>query len=271
MHLGKNGKGVGGTHMKVVILAGGMGTRFSEETTMRPKPMIEIGNQPILWHIMKTYATYGFFEFIICCGYKGAMIKDYFINYNTMKSDSTFNLNSETLCKSETQIEPWKVTLANTGLKTLTAGRLQQIKEYVGNEPFLLTYGDGVSDVNIKELISFHESCGKIVTISTTRPEGRFGVVKMNKETHQIEKFQEKERSDQGWVNMGYMVCNPEIFDYLGDGNQMLEAEPFTKLANEGEMCAYQHEGFWSPMDNIRDRAFLQNLWNNNEAPWKTW
>lgn len=257
--------------MKVVILAGGMGTRFSEETCLRPKPMIEIGNMPIVWHIMKTYAYYGFDEFIICCGYKGSMLKDYFIRYNTMQTNNTFDLMDDKIVKDVSVIEPWKVTLANTGLRTLTAGRILKIKEYVGNEPFLLTYGDGVSDININDLIEFHKSSGKIVTISTTRPEGRFGVVRLNPETKQIEQFQEKIRNDQGWVNMGYMVCNPEVFDYLGDGSNMLEAEPFDHLVEEGEMVAFQHEGFWSPMDNMSDRAYLEKLWEMKKAPWKIW
>lgn len=257
--------------MKVVILAGGMGTRFSEETGLRPKPMIEIGDKPILWHIMKIYAFFGFHEFVICCGYKGPMIKEYFINYYTYQSDSIFHLQDSSVSTENCTVEPWKVTLANTGLKTLTAGRVQKIKEYVAGETFMLTYGDGVGDVDLQELLNFHQSHGKICTISTTRPEGRFGVVKMEEETGQIEHFKEKARKDQGWVNIGFMVCNPGIFDYLGDGSEMLEAGPFEKLAADGQMMAYRHNGFWSPMDNSRDKVYLEGLWDHKEAPWKVW
>ena len=258
-------------HMKVVILAGGMGTRFSEETELRPKPMIEIGDKPILWHIMKGYAFFGYQDFVICCGYKGPMIKEYFINYSMYQADTTFHLGDDSVSQENSTTEPWRVTLANTGLKTLTAGRILKIKEYIGNEPFMLTYGDGVSDVDLDNLLAFHQSHGKIVTISTIRPQGRFGVVKMDEESGQIERFKEKARKDQGWVNIGFMVCNPEIFDYLGDGSEMLERGPFEKLAAEGQMMAYRHEGFWSPMDTMHDKAYLEELWHSGQAPWKTW
>ena len=257
--------------MKIVILAGGMGTRFSEETILKPKPMIEIGDKPILWHIMKGYASFGYNEFVICCGYKGPIIKEYFINYSMYQSDTTFHLIDATTSNSNDLTEPWKITLVNTGLKTLTAGRILKAREYLGNEPFMLTYGDGVSDVDISALIDFHLSHGKTVTISTIRPEGRFGVVKLDEISGRIEQFKEKSRKDQGWVNIGFMVCNPEIFDYLGDGSEMLERGPFEKLASEGQMMAYRHEGFWSPMDTIHDKSYLEKLWESEMAPWKLW
>lgn len=256
--------------MKVVILAGGMGTRFSEETSLRPKPMIEIGEKPILWHIMKGYAFFGYQDFVICCGYKGSMIKEYFIHYAMYQADSTFHL-AEGSISSYNKVDTWRVTLANTGLLTMTAGRILKIREYVGNEPFMLTYGDGVSDVNLDELLRYHQSHGKIVTISTMQPQGRFGVVRMDEETGQIVHFKEKAQKDQGWVNIGFMVCNPEIFDYLGDGSEMLERGPFEKLAANGQMMAYRHEGFWSPMDTIHDRAYLEELWTDGQAQWKVW
>ena len=257
--------------MKVVILAGGMGTRFSEETILKPKPMIEIGDKPILWHIMKGYAFFGYQDFVICCGYKGPVIKNYFLKYHIYQSDSIFQLSDSTIQHRNDLTEQWRVTLANTGLKTMTAGRLLKIKEYIGNEPFMLTYGDGVSDVDIVKLLKFHKSHGKLVTISTVRPEGRFGVVKMDEKSGQIERFKEKARKDQGWVNIGFMVCNPGVFDYLGDGSEMLERGPFEKLATDGQMMAYRHDGFWSPMDTIHDKAYLDELWITGHAPWKKW
>ena len=257
--------------MKVVILAGGMGTRISEESQLRPKPMIEIGGKPILWHIMKLYSYYGYNEFIICCGYKGQVIKEYFIHYYVNQSDSTFSLkNGETLVH-ETFAEPWKVTLANTGLNTLTAGRVLKIRDYIGeDEDFFLTYGDGVSDVNIPVLLRFHHVHGKTVTITTTQPSGRFGALKID-ENNQVLGFKEKARADSAWVNAGFMVLNRSVFDYLGDGSEMLEAGPFEKIAGAGEMAAYKHDGFWSPMDTLRDKNYLEELWDSGQAPWKVW
>lgn len=257
--------------MKVIILAGGMGTRLSEETVIKPKPMVEIGEKPILWHIMKIYAHYGFEEFIVCCGYKGNQIKQYFVNYYTYGTDSTFHLKDKSVSVNTSDVEPWKVTLANTGLRTFTAGRIIKIRDYIGDEPFLLTYGDGVADINVKELIDFHKAGKRLLTITVTRPEGRFGTIKIEPGTGKIKGFKEKARMEQGWVNAGFMVAEPGIFDYLGTGNDMLEGEPFEKLVKAGEMTAYRHEGFWSPMDNIRDRAYLENLWNSGKAPWKIW
>lgn len=255
--------------MKVVVLAGGMGTRIGEETRLKPKPMITIGNKPILWHIMKTYAAYGFTEFIVCCGYKGNMIKEYFMNYYTYQSNSTYSLKDDKISTIKSLVEPWKVTLANTGLKTLTAGRILQIKEYVKEEPFFLTYGDGVGNVNIEELVRYHEKKGKICTITVTKPEGRFGAVQLDDNTELVNGFKEKAREDQGWINAGFMVCNPEVFDFLGSGDQMLEDAPFEQLAREKKMAAYKHDGFWSPMDTVRDKEYLEKLWNAEKAPWK--
>ena len=261
----------GGSVMKTVILAGGHGTRIGEETKIRPKPMVEIGGKPILWHIMKLYSHYGFREFIICCGYKGQMIKEYFVHYYMYQSDSTFYLDSQERQMRKNQAEPWKVTLANTGLDTRTAGRLLKVRDYIGDEPFLLTYGDGVSDVNIPKLIDFHRAQGRIATITTTQPSGRFGALKINSETNQVMGFKEKARADSAWVNAGFMVLDKGVFDYLGDGSEMLEAGPFEAIAEEGQMAAYKHDGFWSPMDTMRDKEYLEGLWSSEQAPWKVW
>lgn len=255
--------------MKAVILAGGKGTRISEESKVKPKPMVEIGGRPILWHIMKCYEKYHITEFIVCCGYKGHMINEYFVNYNRHYNNICVDLGNENISLCGNQVEPWKVTLVNTGNDTLTAGRLLRVKEYIGKETFMLTYGDGVADVNLDELLEFHKSEKKILTISTTRPEGRFGALKLNDKENIVEGFKEKAREDQSWVNIGFMVMEPEIFEYLGDGNSMLETEPFERLAKEREMVAYRHKGFWSPMDNIHDRDYLQHLWENDLAPWR--
>ena len=257
--------------MKVVILAGGKGTRISEESVLRPKPMIEIGGMPILWHIMKIYSFYGFHEFIICCGYKGQMIKDYFIHYYMHQSDSTFALADQAVTVHENHAEPWKVTLANTGLHTLTAGRILKIKDYIDEDEFMLTYGDGVSDINIQKLLEFHHENGRIATITTTQPSGRFGALKIDAATNQVMGFKEKARADQAWVNAGFMVLNRKIFDYLGDGSEMLETGPLEAVAEAGEMAAYKHEGFWSPMDTMRDKEYLEELWGSGKAPWKIW
>lgn len=255
--------------MKVVILAGGMGTRISEESQLKPKPMIEIGDKPILWHIMKWYASFGFYEFVICCGYKGHMIKEYFTHYYTYQTDSRHDLSKGTITAQKVTTEPWRVTLVDTGLQTLTAGRIVRVREYLEEKPFLLTYGDGVSDVDINRLIDFHQKSGRIATITTTRPEGRFGAIKIENVTGQVESFKEKARKDQSWVNAGFMVMQPEVFAYLGDGSEMLEASPFEKLAQDGQMGAYRHDGFWSPMDTMRDKTYLERLWESGGAPWQ--
>ena len=254
--------------MKVVILAGGMGSRISEESQLRPKPMVEVGGKPILWHIMKWYASFGFLEFIICCGYKGHVIKNYFVNYDNYQGDAHYEMCRGYERIGENRKEPWKVTLVNTGLKTLTAGRILRVREYIGNEPFMLTYGDGVSNVNINELINCHKRSGKIVTITTTQPEGRFGAIQMDADGT-VRGFKEKARKDQSFVNTGFMVMEPDVFDYLGDGSEMLEASPFEKLAADNQMNAYRHDGFWSPMDTVHDREYLEYLWKQRKAPWE--
>lgn len=257
--------------MKVVILAGGKGTRISEESRLKPKPMVEIGGMPILWHIMKMYSYYGYHEFIVCCGYKGQMIKEYFTHFFVRQADSTFVLQDRRVIVHEKHIEPWKVTLANTGLETLTAGRILKIRDYIDGDEFLLTYGDGVSDVDIDAVVDFHHQSGRIATITTVQPEGRFGAIKINPDTNQVEGFKEKARADSIWVNAGFMVLNTKVFDYLGDGSMMLEAEPFERLAEDGQMAAYRHNGFWSPMDTMRDKEYLEKLWESGKAPWKRW
>lgn len=257
--------------MKVVILAGGKGTRISEETRIKPKPMIEIGGKPMLWHIMKIYSHYGFNDFIICCGYKGNIIKDYFINYYMYQTDSTFLLKSGNEEFHDGKVEPWRITLANTDINTLTAGRILKIREYIGNEPFMLTYGDGVSDVNIRRLLEFHQINGKIATITVVKPLGRFGGVQIDDDTKCVKLFREKAREDQAWVNAGFMVLDPTVFKYLGNGNEMLEDGPFERIVKLGQMSAFQHAGFWSPMDNIHDRNYLETLWSEGNAPWKKW
>lgn len=257
--------------MKVVILAGGMGTRISEESYLKPKPMIEIGGHPILWHIMKIYSSYGYNDFIICCGYKGHVIKEYFLDYYMYQSDITIDLTNNDLTVHETISEPWKVTLVNTGLYTSTAGRIKQIQKYVGDEPFMMTYGDGVADVDIATLVDFHKKQGKAVTITTTRPAGRFGVLQMDDKAELVRSFKEKGTEDQAWVNAGFAVFNKEIFDYLGDGSDMLEQTPYEQLAQAGQMAAYKHAGFWSPMDTMRDKNYLEELWQTGNAKWKVW
>lgn len=254
--------------MKVVILVGGKGTRIGEESQFRPKPMVEIGGRPILWHIMKWYSRFGFHEFILCCGYKGHMIKQYFVDYYSRYSDVSIDLSNDGKEFLKSEIEPWKVTLVNTGLNTLTGGRILKIKEYVNNEEFLFTYGDGVSNVNILKLLDCHHRHGRIATITVTKPDGRFGAVKVEEASGMIMNFKEKARSDQSWVNAGYGIFSPQIFDYLGDGADMLEEKPFELLAEHQEMNAYLHRGFWSPMDTLRDKEYLEKLWLSGEAPW---
>ncbi|MEG0961776.1 MAG: glucose-1-phosphate cytidylyltransferase [Lachnospiraceae bacterium] len=255
--------------MKVVILAGGKGTRIGEETKFKPKPMVEIGGMPILWHIMKCYSAFGYHEFIVCCGYKGNMIKKYFTEYYMRYSNVKFNMSTGEMEFLNNTIEPWKVTLVNTGLHTLTARRIAKIKRYIGEEEeFMLTYGDGVSNIDIEELIDFHHKSGKCITISVTKPEGRFGAVSLDYDTKIVSGFKEKARNDQSYVNIGFMVCNRKIFDYLGDEDVMLEGKPFERIVKDKEMAAYEHKGFWSPMDNLKDREYLEKLWHQNAAPW---
>lgn len=258
--------------MKVVIFAGGLGTRISEETEVRPKPMVEIGGKPILWHIMKIYSHYGFNDFIICLGYKGYIIKEYFMNYFLHNSDIQIDLANNNMKILGTRSESFNVTLVETGLNTKTAGRLQQIKRYVENEDFMLTYGDGVSDIDINALIKFHKEKNKIATLTAVQPDARFGG--MDIETNNsVNSFREKAKSDLQWVNGGFFVLKPEIFKYLQKdmSNTMWEDEPLEKLTADGELVAYKHNGFWKCMDALRDKIELNNLWETNNAPWKTW
>ncbi|MEH7384271.1 glucose-1-phosphate cytidylyltransferase [Bacillus sp. JJ1521] len=258
--------------MKVVILAGGYGTRISEESHLRPKPMIEIGEKPILWHIMKTYSYYGYNDFIICLGYKGYVIKEFFSEYYLRTSDVTFDFaNNNKLTIHNNVSEPWRVTLVDTGLDTMTGGRIKRIQKYVGNEPFMLTYGDGVSDVDINDLENFHKQVGGYITITATQPGGRFGMLEINDSSNRIERFVEKSIEDGGWINGGYMVVEPEVFDYIEGDNTVFEKSTLVKLANEGKLNAYKHYGYWQCMDTQRDKGVLEELWRMKKAPWKVW
>lgn len=257
--------------MKVVILAGGLGTRISEESHLVPKPMIEIGEKPILWHIMKYYASFGYNEFIICCGYKQYVIKEFFADYYLHMSDVTFDFKAENkMIVHINNTEPWKVTLIDTGLNTMTGGRIKRVKDYIGNESFMLTYGDGVADVNIKELIDFHKSHGKIVTITAIQPGGRFGMLNID-DNEGINSFKEKPKEDGGWINGGFMVLNPEIIDYIDGDSTPFEKKPLETVASEGQLKAFLHYGFWQCMDTMRDKELLEKLWASNKAPWKVW
>ncbi|MFB4168641.1 glucose-1-phosphate cytidylyltransferase [Virgibacillus sp. JSM 102003] len=257
--------------MKVVILAGGFGTRISEESHLKPKPMIEIGDYPILWHIMKIYSAYGFNEFIICLGYKGYKIKDYFLNYYLYKSDITVDFNNENKQIIHHQnAEPWKVTLVETGLDTMTGGRVKRIQNYIGNEPFMLTYGDGLADIDIHKLVQFHKSHNKLATLTAVQPSGRFGALSLSEE-QKVGSFQEKLKGDGGWINGGFFVIQPEIFDYITDDQTVLEKEPLEYLTQKGELMAYKHSGFWQPMDTLRDKNNLDGIWKSGAVPWKKW
>ncbi len=256
--------------MKVLILAGGIGSRLSEETTLKPKPMVEIGGKPILWHIMKIYSYFGLNEFVILCGYKGYMIKEYFSNYYRHHADLTIDLENNRTEYHRIIAEPWKVTLIDTGLKTMTGGRIKRVKDYIGNETFMLTYGDGIADVDISELLRYHRAHGKMVTITAVQPEGRFGAMQIN-ELQMVQKFQEKPKGDRAWINGGFFVCEPEIFDFINDDTTIFEREPLEKIANNNELFAYKHEGFWKPMDTLRDKKQLEELIEKNMAPWIKW
>ncbi len=256
--------------MKVLILAGGLGSRLSEETTLKPKPMVEIGGKPILWHIMKIYSSYGFNEFVILCGYKGYMIKSYFANYYRHMADMTVDMTNNSIEYHKTNAEPWKVTLIDTGLETMTGGRIKKVQGIVGNEPFLLTYGDGVADININELVNFHKNHGKAITMTSVQPEGRFGALVINNE-YKVTDFKEKPIGDGAWINAGFFVCNPEVFNYIDNDKSIFERQPLENLAKDGELFTYRHTGFWKPMDMLRDKTELEEMWANNTAPWKTW
>ena len=257
--------------MKVVILAGGFGTRISEESHLRPKPMIEIGEKPILWHIMKIYSYYGFNEFIICLGYKSHVIKEFFADYYLHTSDVTFNLENNKMEVHNNYSEPWKVTLVDTGLNTLTGGRIKRIKDYLPeDEPFMLTYGDGVSDVNLKELLNFHKSHKKFATVTAVNLSGRFGVLDINA-NQEISNFAEKTKEDGGWINGGFMVLEPDVLDYIENDNTIFERDPLENLAKDGQLMAFKHHGYWQCMDTKRDHDLLEDLWNNDKAPWHIW
>ncbi len=256
--------------MKVVLLAGGFGTRISEESHLKPKPMIEIGEKPILWHIMKQYSYHGFNDFIICLGYKQYVIKEFFADYFLHMSDITFDLVNNSMTVHNNYSEPWKVTLIDTGFNTMTGGRVKRIKDYIGDEPFLLTYGDGVSDIDINDLVSFHKTHGKMATMSSYNVGQRFGVLEIDS-YNQINAFREKSESDGSMINIGFMVLNPEIFDYIEGDSTVLEKQPLEDLASKGQLMSYKHKGFWQCMDTQRDKQKLEELWAANDAPWKVW
>lgn len=256
--------------MKAVILAGGHGTRLSEETQVRPKPMVEIGNKPILWHIMKIYSHHGVNDFIICCGYKGEVIKEYFANYYLHRSDVTFDMENNEMQVHNNQAEPWRVTLVNTGLDTMTGGRIKRVKHLIGDETFHLTYGDGVSDTDIKKLVDFHKKSGMLGTVTAVQPPGRFGTFTLKEDQIAIRNFREKPKDDSAWVNGGFFVLEPEVIDYIDGDSTVWEKEPLTNLAKEGQLAAYRHQGIWQPMDTLRDKMYLENMWEEG-APWKIW
>ena len=257
--------------MKVVILAGGLGTRISEESHLKPKPMIEVGDAPILWHIMKYYSSYGFNEFIICCGYKGYVIKEYFADYYLHRSDVTFDFaNNNEMIIHNNVAEPWKVTVVDTGLHTMTGGRLKRIQKYVGDQTFMMTYGDGVSDIDLDALLEFHRVHKKAATLTAIQPGGRFGVLDID-DNETVRQLSEKAKEDGGWINAGFMVLEPEVFDYIEGDDTFFEKEPLENLALDGKLAAYRHEGFWKCMDTMRDKGMLDELWNSGQAPWKRW
>ena len=257
--------------MKAVILAGGLGTRISEETELKPKPMVEIGHKPILWHIMKIYSFYGVNDFIICCGYRGYVIKEYFANYFLHMSDVTFNLKNNSFKVHENKAEPWSVTLVDTGDEVMTGGRLKRVKKYLENDQsFCFTYGDGLSDINISELIDYHKSHGKNATITAVQTPGRYGHLKIGKKD-QVDKFQEKPQGDGSWVNGGFFILNKKVFDRISNDQTIWEREPLFSLANDSELVAYKHRGFWQSMDTLREKNLLNELWGMNKAPWKVW
>ena len=258
--------------MKVAILAGGFGTRFSEETDILPKPMIQIGNMPILLHIMKIYSYYGFNDFIILGGYKCYVIKEFFLNYYLHKSDVCFNLKENSIQILSNKTEPWQVTVLDTGINTMTGGRIKRAQEYLEDGPFMLTYGDGVSDINIRDLITFHNEHNRAITMTAVQPEGRFGAIKLDDQSDLVQEFIEKPEGDGAWINGGFFVCEPEIFDYIKQGDSTIwEREPLEQLALDNKLVAYKHRGFWKPMDMLRDKTQLEDLWNSGKAPWKVW
>ncbi|MBI4979772.1 MAG: glucose-1-phosphate cytidylyltransferase [Spirochaetes bacterium] len=256
--------------MKVVLLAGGMGTRISEETSIRPKPMVEVGGKPILWHIMKIYSSYGYNEFVVCLGYKGYFIKEYFSNYFLHQADVTVDLAKNITEYHTSKAEPWRVTLIDTGAETMTGGRIKRIQQYIGDEAFMMTYGDGVADINIRELVASHQKSGCTATITAVQPSGRFGVLNIGQD-NKVNSFQEKPRGDGSWINGGFFVLEPSIFKLLHDDAIAWEREPLESIAKQGQLNAYHHHGFWKPMDTLRDKNELDELWRTNSAPWKIW
>lgn len=256
--------------MKVLILAGGYGTRISEESDIKPKPMIEIGGKPILWHIMKHYSSFGFNEFVILLGYKSYVIKEYFANYYLHNSDVTIDTAKKSIEVHNNYSENWKITLLETGLDTMTGGRVKRAKDYIGNETFMLTYGDGVSDVNISELLKYHKSHGKKATMTAIQPEGKFGALSIESD-NRISNFLEKPKGDGAWINGGFFVCEPQVLDYLTDDQTIFERAPLEKLAKEGELFSYKHHGFWQCMDTLRDKNYLNDIWTKGQAKWKSW
>lgn len=257
--------------MKVLLLAGGFGTRLSEETDIKPKPMVEIGGKPILWHIMKIYSTYGFNDFVILLGYKGYYIKEYFANYFLHQSDITIDMKNNKMEILNNSSEPWKVTLIDTGLNSMTGGRIRRAKEIIGDELFMLTYGDGVANINVEELVDFHKSHGKLMTMTSSQPDGRFGALDIS-DNNQVMEFKEKPKGDGSWINAGFFVCEPKVLDYITEGDStVFEQKPLQNLAKDGEIYTYKHEGFWMPMDTLRDKNKLNEMWNENDAKWKIW
>jgi glucose-1-phosphate cytidylyltransferase len=257
--------------MKVVILAGGFGTRISEESHLKPKPMIEVGGRPILWHIMKIYSSYGYNDFVICLGYKGYYIKEYFAHYFLHESDITFDFSNESKrIVHQHTAEPWRVTLVDTGVETMTGGRVKRVRPLLDNEPFMLTYGDGVGNINIPQLVAFHRAHGKLATLTTTQPSGKFGALDLAADDR-VNSFQEKPKGDGSWINAGFFVMQPEVLDLIQDDATVLEKEPLETLASRGELMAYKHRDFWQPMDTLRDKNMLDDLWKGGGAPWKIW
>ncbi|PXX74106.1 glucose-1-phosphate cytidylyltransferase [Rivihabitans pingtungensis] len=255
--------------MKAVILAGGFGTRISEESHLRPKPMIEIGGKPILWHIMKIYSHYGINDFVICLGYKGYMIKEYFANYFLHMSDVTFDMSSNQMHVHHKSAEPWKVTLVNTGESSMTGGRLRRVREYLDDDDFCFTYGDGVADIDIGKLVEFHRAHGKLATVTAIQPPGRYGALAMDGDA--VLGFQEKPKGDGGWINGGFFVLSPKVLNYIDSDDTTWEQEPLITLAGEDQLRAYQHDGFWQAMDTLREKNLLEDLWQSKTAPWKVW
>lgn len=257
--------------MKAVILAGGLGTRLSEETTLKPKPMVEVGGKPILWHIMNEYAAHGIKEFVVCCGYKAEYIKEWFSTYAMRNSDMTFDLATGDVQIHKRHLEDWKVTLVDTGLNSMTGGRLKRVREHIGDETFCFTYGDGVSDTDISATVDFHKKSGRLATMTVVQPPGRFGAISLGANETTIESFQEKPDGDGAWVNGGYFVCEPGVIDYIDGDDTTWEQEPLRNLAHDGQLNAYKHPGFWQPMDTLNDKNKLEKMWAANQAPWKVW